>query len=424
MLPDPYYTDIGMTSMPKQGKNPLLLLLYRTGRFSPSVSGRLSRKRRTGFRLCLTASVAAIVAASVAAVSLVAGCSLARIPDGGIRPVSGSFVSSLRGTNGLELEVLKVGGTISGFWFWPSEKSYGRIDGTMKGLLGAELRLARRSDEGWNLSCARFSGNGFTGTLANPGGQAAVVPAKVSFKPMEDARSANAAFVVKAFAADGGEFALSGLDARDDRARAALDEGLRRGLPPARYAAAVKAAHCDIPEGGPASTSVQARATGQARGNSLLERQYVVGRAGRYAGIATERYFFSGGAHGETALTFVTMDMGKGGILGLADIFPRGIESPDFMEALATEARRQLGLAVASPFTEAGLFDAELPPPQDFFICSMGVGAQYDRYELAPYYFGDFLFIVPWNAVGGLADSGIASAFASAPGLEIPLTTR
>ncbi|HWR12998.1 MAG TPA: RsiV family protein [Rectinemataceae bacterium] len=138
----------------------------------------------------------------------------------------------------------------------------------------------------------------------------------------------------------------------------------------------------------------------------LVERQYFVSAYPSVYSFATERYVFEGGAHGNTTLLIEMIDAKSGRTLQPDDIFVDGWKEP-VAEKLRKEALRLLsgadGKAPASgSLVDRGFFEERIPPSTNVFLCESGVGFHYDRYQLAPYSFGDFTFVLRWKELGGL----------------------
>ena len=170
-----------------------------------------------------------------------------------------------------------------------------------------------------------------------------------------------------------------------------LDLSLRRGESPLNYArgywkrfgrSAAEAAGGDFPL------------------RAFAERQYLIAVSDTLIATATERYVFEGGAHGVTASTFCLIDMKNGGILTAEDLFNDGWREPVGAK-LVKEALRVFSAdksrKTEGTLSEFGLFENEIEPSSEVFLCRTGVGFHYNRYELGPYVAGDFMFVIPWE---------------------------
>ena len=188
------------------------------------------------------------------------------------------------------------------------------------------------------------------------------------------------------------------LDALAGRGRQAsyLDMSLRRGESPLKYARGYWKRF---------GQSAAEAAGGNFPLRSFAERQYLLAVSDTLVTTATERYVFEGGAHGVTASTFCLIDMKKGGILKAEDLFKDGWREP-VGEKLTKEALRVFSAGkdrkTEAALSEFGLFEDEVKPSSEIFLCRRGVGFHYDRYELGPYAAGDFMFVIPWEDLGDI----------------------
>lgn len=133
---------------------------------------------------------------------------------------------------------------------------------------------------------------------------------------------------------------------------------------------------------------------------SLIERQYGIAQLPSAFSLASERYVFDGGAHGNTVMVAASFDAATGDVLELGDLFVEGSESA-LGDRITAEALRLLA-PPGGRLTGAGFFEDRIAPSADFFVCRSGVAFHYNRYALAPYAFGDYTFVVPWAELGGL----------------------
>lgn len=140
------------------------------------------------------------------------------------------------------------------------------------------------------------------------------------------------------------------------------------------------------------------------RPSVFVERQYLIFVSPTLFSVATERYVFYGGAHGNTTAIFNLIDTGQRRNLEAGDIFIEGWEDA-LKDKIRDEALRRLsgpeGKGERS-LASHGFFEEQITPSASIFICRTGVGFHYDRYRLAPYAAGDFMFVVPWNELEGL----------------------
>lgn len=192
-------------------------------------------------------------------------------------------------------------------------------------------------------------------------------------------------------------FYMESLRGKSPSSRLILDRLLRRGTSPAEYArdrwADFKENRLSIPEDMEWPTV-------------FIERQYLISGFSSVYSIATERYVFEGGAHGNTAMLIDMVDTHSGKPLSSDDLFVEGWRDP-IAGKLREEALRLLsgakeGRTGAASLVDYGFFEDRIIPSTNVFLCESGVGFHYDRYQLAPYSFGDFVFVLPWKELGGL----------------------
>lgn len=389
MLQESSYTQYNRASMRNRGKNipmtPYHATLYRmTHAKTRSARGKPGISMGSPY---LHASRAFLVMIP-AIIIIAAGCRGGSAGDGAPRTVAASLLR-LEGSSRIMIEAGIWDREIGGFWFWPGRGRYGRLRGTRGWLGRIDLSLIDAKGGEIHLAGRLLPLTGNTLRSLDP------ADASGSF------RNLDTVFQGSGFAAYGRDLTVSAVTAPDRALAGTLDSLLRRGSSPRDHAFLLGEEYLRGKTG--------ARPSGQP-GATLMERQYIAAVTGPFVSIATERYYFEGGAHGNTALSFLTLDSGSGRdapgatAIDARDILPAGLDDPAFLEILAKEARRALDLDPEAGFTKAGFFEDCLPPPSDFFVCGMGLGVQYDRYELAPYSFGDFLFIVPWERLEGIAD--------------------
>jgi hypothetical protein len=116
-----------------------------------------------------------------------------------------------------------------------------------------------------------------------------------------------------------------------------------------------------------------------------LEQFSVKSQSPRYLSICRERYYYTGGAHGNGEETFFVFDRAGERLLSLDDIVGKTNELP----RLANEALRQAhGLAPAAPLTNAGFFENEVTEPGGFYLEDGILVLYWNRYEIAPYAMG------------------------------------
>lgn len=101
----------------------------------------------------------------------------------------------------------------------------------------------------------------------------------------------------------------------------------------------------------------------------------------------TDNYAYTGGAHGMGISRFVVFDLEANKQLKLDDIFAAGYEY-ELTKLLERKYRESYYLEPEQSLSEAGLFENEIPPSQNFFLTENSIGFYYNPYKLAPYAFG------------------------------------
>jgi hypothetical protein len=147
------------------------------------------------------------------------------------------------------------------------------------------------------------------------------------------------------------------------------------------------------------------------------EIQYPVFVSKRYLSIATQQYFFNGGAHGAASTDFDVIDRATGQKLRPIDILKEGWQN-SLIPALKADRLRQslyLGSVTSQNISKMsasvpgqvplqslkaiGLFDDNISAPEKIFLCATGIGFEYDRYQIGPWSMGEFIVVLPWDQV-------------------------
>ncbi len=115
------------------------------------------------------------------------------------------------------------------------------------------------------------------------------------------------------------------------------------------------------------------------------------------------QYQFTGGAHGLQSVFCLVMDMKKGRVLQLTDIFKEGYE-PALQATLEQELRVQYDIPEGASLNgEKGiLFNAHLPISSNFYLTGQGIGFVYNPYDVAPYVVGKIDLYIPFSKISGL----------------------
>lgn len=346
----------------------------------PHISGR--KHSRAAF----------IGAAALALLMLWAGCSYARsFPAGFVR-----FASQLDAwenrNEGFRLVLITSGDRVQGFLEWNSQGIYGRIVQAQKNGRAVVLTLGDGGMNGLKLSVSPKRKSIIAEYL--PKDKSALQPFRIEalhVSSEEGMRVLGATFAEKLPNERALSLRLQYVSDRDAARSRMLDEILRRGMSPYNMA------ELRLAQQKEATAEVRNRAPPP---QEYEEIEYPVFISDQYLSIATQHYLFDGGAHGAASTTFDIIDRAKGKRLSAQDIFT-GDWKAGLKPLLAAELMRQstfwMSRGIGFDLKALGLFEAELDPSDNIFVCGVGVGFQYDRYQIAPWYMGEFIIVLPWN---------------------------
>lgn len=354
--------------------------------------------------------LSAIVVLALAGI-LLAGLAGLSARDG-LRMLKGRWTGYRDRGGSARLSLHRAGPDAWGFFEWGDERLYGLFDGSWKDLTGKGVTISPAGGEGRVLHLgrgllpgslsARLSGPGLaekTVRMRREGGGSLRLSA---FSGSFDAAGRSpdpltALFMPASIRSMPGpqgssHFHVDTLVPEEPAAGKPFDRRLRRGLKDSGYAAALwenfrkdwKAQSGERPS----------------RSASLAERQYFVSDSQGLASVMTERYVYSGGAHGITTMMCDIFDPATGDPVEADRLFRPGWE-PAVEKLLREEALRLLGNPDGD-LKASGFFEDRVPATRSIFLGHGGIGFHYDRYELAPYSQGDFLFMLPWSALSGM----------------------
>lgn len=100
-----------------------------------------------------------------------------------------------------------------------------------------------------------------------------------------------------------------------------------------------------------------------------------------------DNYGYTGGAHGLGISRFLVFDLFEMTQLSLHDIFIPGFED-ELRKLLERKFRMNYFLGDEQSLTEAGLFENNIYPSENYYLTANGIGFFYNPYELAPYSMG------------------------------------
>ena len=124
---------------------------------------------------------------------------------------------------------------------------------------------------------------------------------------------------------------------------------------------------------------------------------------------AVTNYEFTGGAHPNTYITWKNINSHTGKELKKSDVFTDGSDKEVLRligQHLLKDVNQRLETdtitSVQSLRDEGVLFNVDLYIPDNFLITDEGVKFLYNRYEIAPYYMGDFQLNIPYAEIENL----------------------
>ena len=118
-----------------------------------------------------------------------------------------------------------------------------------------------------------------------------------------------------------------------------------------------------------------------------------------------DHYLFTGGAHGVPASDYAVFDRATGRRIDLDDLITPAARGP-ITELIKAALRAQKQLAPDAPLSEAGFWEKNIQPGQDFYLDGRGLWFCYEVYEIAPYSSGRFAVCLPYAAVQAWAQPG------------------
>lgn len=350
---------------------------------------------------------------------LIAGCEVVSppFPKGFVRIPSKLDAWENQG-EGFRLVLVSNNARVQGFFEWEAQGLYGRIveagaDGNVR-----TLSLGDGGMDGLRLT-AVVRGASVEVHYKPPALKEVTVRGK-GLKAAESLRILAAQYTTQ----EGGHstsLRLQYLGARQKTQVHVFDEVLRRGKSPYQMAAFRQAQQESAP------LNVYQGSSGQPQPSipplEYEEIEYPVFISDSVVSVATQHYLFNGGAHGAASTAFDVIDRKTGVRLGPGDIFSGDDWKTELSSLLKAELVRQSdfrgvrgkavsGTGVSGGHTGAGgnaqaqidlrtlgFFEPDIKPSENIFVCGSGIGFEYDRYQIAPWYMGEFILVLPWSAV-------------------------
>jgi hypothetical protein len=181
--------------------------------------------------------------------------------------------------------------------------------------------------------------------------------------------------------------------------REAAGEALYGGSSPLRYAedtAAAFAARLSGDMGGEDKFSREEKEW------EYFEQFSVKGQSPDYLSLCRERYYYTGGAHGNDEETFFVIGLKDMDLLSLDDIVADST-SAALAGVINSALRHDYELDPSAPLSGAGFLKDEASVPDSFYLSSSGgLVFHWNRYEIAPYAMGPVEVSVRGEQLSGL----------------------
>lgn len=121
--------------------------------------------------------------------------------------------------------------------------------------------------------------------------------------------------------------------------------------------------------------------------------------------LRLDHYLFTGGAHGIPSSDYAVFDRHTGRRLDLDDLVTPDARAP-LTAQIKAALRNQQRLPPEVPLSEAGFWENNIQPGQNFYLDTRGLWFCYEVYEIAPYAAGRFAVCLPFAAVQSWARPG------------------
>jgi hypothetical protein len=117
--------------------------------------------------------------------------------------------------------------------------------------------------------------------------------------------------------------------------------------------------------------------------------------------ISRDWEYYTGGAHGMHNRDYYVFSLGDKRRLSLNDIVLDKAR-PALDDLVEAALREQMGIPEWIPLSEQGFFEDSPNKLEDFFLNPLGLGFQWDPYEIAPYSMGIIEVVIPYDALEGM----------------------
>lgn len=117
---------------------------------------------------------------------------------------------------------------------------------------------------------------------------------------------------------------------------------------------------------------------------------------------------YSGGAHGNYAISYTSFDLVHQKVFSLADILqPAGIKT--LRKLLESGFRKQFAVKPEESLQSAGLFANKIEPNSNFFVTEKGINFTYNPYEIGPFVMGKIDIYIPFSEMHSYLQPGFAA---------------
>jgi Protein of unknown function (DUF3298) len=115
----------------------------------------------------------------------------------------------------------------------------------------------------------------------------------------------------------------------------------------------------------------------------------------RIVTFANMGYTFEGGAHGNYATAYISVNLSNGKVLKTNDVLTaEGIKQ--LPKLLEKSFRRTYNIKANETLISAGLFESTIKPTDNIFVTDKGIGFGYPPYEIGPYAMGQLDLFIPF----------------------------
>lgn len=118
-------------------------------------------------------------------------------------------------------------------------------------------------------------------------------------------------------------------------------------------------------------------------------------------GVVLKSYVYTGGAHGQTLIADLNLDLNSGRALKLDDLL-NVVDKTVLSDKIEWALRRQRHITADQSLKQAGFFKDNLPVPTTVLVLPEGLLFTYQSYDVAPYVMGQPQALVPYNQLSGM----------------------